>query len=69
MSGQIKDEIPNLPIILLAEAKATVALGTAGEGTKWTAVVQKADRERWNDWGIGMLLQGDIKAAEYAFRR
>ncbi|HSN88205.1 MAG TPA: tetratricopeptide repeat protein, partial [Thermoanaerobaculia bacterium] len=26
-----------------------------------------ADRERWNDWGIGLLLQGDIKGAEYAF--
>jgi tetratricopeptide (TPR) repeat protein len=25
--------------------------------------------ERWNDWGIGMLLQGDIKAAEYAFKQ
>jgi tetratricopeptide (TPR) repeat protein len=30
-------------------------------------VILKADRERWNDWGIGMLLQGDIKGAEYAF--
>jgi tetratricopeptide (TPR) repeat protein len=27
------------------------------------------DRERWNDWGIGLLLQGDLKGAEYAFRR
>jgi tetratricopeptide (TPR) repeat protein len=32
-------------------------------------VVQKADRERWNDWGIGLLLQGDIKGAEYAFKQ
>ena len=30
-------------------------------------MILKADRERWNDWGIGMLLQGDIKGAEYAF--
>jgi tetratricopeptide (TPR) repeat protein len=69
VSGQIKNEIPNLPIIVLAEAKATVPLGGAGEPTKWSAVVQKADRERWNDWGIGLLLQGDIKAAEYAFKQ
>ena len=27
------------------------------------------DRERWNDWGIGMLLQGDLKGAEYAFKK
>src|SRR5262249_24104213 len=25
------------------------------------------DRERWNDYGIGLLLQGDLKAAESAF--
>ena len=24
-------------------------------------------RERWNDYGIGLLLQGDLKAAETAF--
>src|SRR5262249_53245950 len=24
---------------------------------------------RWNDWGIGLLLQGDLKGAEYAFKR
>ena len=32
-------------------------------------MVRKQDRERWNDWGIGLLLQGDLKGAEYAFRR
>ncbi len=37
--------------------------------TTWTPVVRKQDRERWNDWGIGLLLQGDLKGAEYAFRR
>jgi tetratricopeptide (TPR) repeat protein len=24
---------------------------------------------RWNDWGIGLLLQGDLKGASYAFTR
>ena len=32
-------------------------------------VVRKQDRERWNDWGIGMLLQGDLKGAEFAFNK
>jgi tetratricopeptide (TPR) repeat protein len=32
-------------------------------------VVERADRERWNDWGIGLLLQGDLKGAEYAFKK
>ena len=26
-------------------------------------------RERWNDYGIGLLLQGDLKGAEAAFRQ
>ena len=29
----------------------------------------RAARERWNDWGIGLLLQGDLKGAEYAFKK
>jgi tetratricopeptide (TPR) repeat protein len=32
-------------------------------------VARKQDRERWNDWGIGLLLQGDLKGAQYAFER
>jgi len=65
VSGQIKDRVPDLPIVTLAEAKATVGLGA----TSWTPAVQKKDRERWNDWGIGLLLQGDLKGAEYAFKK
>ncbi|HKW99227.1 MAG TPA: tetratricopeptide repeat protein [Bryobacteraceae bacterium] len=65
VSGEIKGQVPNLPIVTLAEAKATVGLGE----TNWTPVVEKKDRERWNDWGIGLLLQGDLKGAEYAFKK
>lgn len=65
VSGAIRDRIPDLPIILLAEAKSKLQLGTAD----WKPVVRKEDRERWNDWGIGLLLQGDLKGAEYAFTR
>ncbi len=35
-------------------------------GSRWC---EKQDRERWNDWGIGLLLQGDLKGAEYAFKK
>ena len=31
------------------------------------AVLDKSVRERWNDYGIGLLLQGDLKGAEAAF--
>ncbi len=69
VSGAIRDRIPDLPIITLAEAKATLPLSNGGTGPEWKAVVRKEDRERWNDWGIGMLLQGDLKGAEYAFTK
>jgi tetratricopeptide (TPR) repeat protein len=65
VSGQIRDRIPDLPIVTLAESKASIPLGEAS----WTPVVRKQDRERWNDWGIGLLLQGDLKGAEYAFKK
>ncbi len=69
VSGQIKGEIPDLPIIELATATAQLRVGGSEAETPWTPKVRKEDRERWNDWGIGLLLQGDLKAAEYAFRK
>ncbi len=57
--------VPELPIVTLASAHAQVGIGEP----RWEPIVRKQDRERWNDWGIGMLLQGDLKGAEYAFRR
>ena len=57
--------VPNIPIVTVAKTSVQVALGD----TTWTPAVKKGDRERWNDWGIGMLLQGDIRGAEYAFHR
>ncbi len=64
VSGPVK-QTPTLPIVVLAEKKLTLGIGK----TDWTPKVTKADRERWNDWGIGMLLQGDLKGAEYAFKK
>ena len=67
VSGKIKDQIPDLPIVVVAQATAQIRVGDGKAPTQWKPVILKADRERWNDWGIGMLLQGDIKGAEYAF--
>ncbi|HYP14243.1 MAG TPA: tetratricopeptide repeat protein [Bryobacteraceae bacterium] len=74
VAGEIKDRIPDLPIITLAQATAKLnvadtRVGIGSTTTAWKPVVSKEDRERWNDWGIGLLLQGDLKAAEYAFTR
>ncbi|MCS7025622.1 MAG: tetratricopeptide repeat protein [Bryobacteraceae bacterium] len=65
VSGAMKDRIPDLPVITLAQQEIRVALGKP----EWKQVTDPKNYERWNDWGIGMLLQGDLKGAEYAFRR
>jgi tetratricopeptide (TPR) repeat protein len=67
VSGRIKNEIPVLPIVTLASSRVELALGA--QPTQWKAVPSLAARERWNDWGIGLLLQGDLKGAEYAFKK
>jgi tetratricopeptide (TPR) repeat protein len=65
VSGQIKGRIPNLPIVVIAQKTTQFGLGEP----HWQPVVEKQDRERWNDYGIGLLLQGDLKGAEYAFKK
>jgi len=67
VSGKVKGRIPDVPIVTLAMRTAQLNLNP--EPTKWTPRVELIDRERWNDWGIGMLLQGDLKGAEYAFKK
>jgi Tfp pilus assembly protein PilF len=67
VSGRRK-EIPDLPIVVMAEA--SVALSVIDQGEKlppMAPVLTREVRERWNDYGIGLLLQGDIKGAEAAF--
>jgi len=72
VSGQIK-EVPDLPITVVAEDKVVLPLvdGAAPTGDRPAAAPAPlpVDRERWNDYGIGMLLQGDLKAAKGAFER
>jgi len=65
VSGSIKDRIPEIPIVVVAAAEAKIPLGKATYSPK----LRKEDRMRWNDWGIGMLLQGDLKGAQYAFTK
>lgn len=69
VSGNIKQEIPDIPIVTLASAQTTLQIAAPGEETVWEPVVRQEDHIRWNDWGIGMLLQGDLKGAEYAFKK
>ena len=75
VSGKIKGRVPDLPAVTIAQAQTTLRVANGGSGpaasldAAWQPVVRREDRERWNDWGIGLLLQGDLKGAEYAFKK
>ncbi|MDE0483853.1 MAG: multiheme c-type cytochrome [Candidatus Poribacteria bacterium] len=66
VAGKIKS-IPNLPITMMAEANATLHVITSSQNTPKQKVEVENARERWNDYGIGLLLQGDLRAAQTAF--
>ena len=70
-----KDQrIPDVPIVVIAENSVELPVVNAGadHGPAPTSFAESLkldpkDRERWNDYGIGLLLQGDLKGAERAF--
>jgi tetratricopeptide (TPR) repeat protein len=67
VSGNIK-AIPDIPITVMAEAETSLrVLPRAAQLPETKPVLDKSVRERWNDYGIGLLLQGDLKGAEAAF--
>jgi len=67
VSGKIK-HIPNLPIVTMASDKAVLTVVPASAPRPAPEeVLLPADWQRWNDYGIGLFLQGDLKAAEAAF--
>jgi tetratricopeptide (TPR) repeat protein len=67
VSAKVK-EIPNVPIITISEATQTIpVVGRDAPGMEEELAMDPKDRERWNDYGIGLLLQGDLKGAERAF--
>jgi Flp pilus assembly protein TadD len=69
VSGAIK-AIPDLPIVTMATAHATLRVVDRGAALPAMAVEPRREhRERWNDYGIGLLLQGDLRGAEAAFQR
>jgi Tfp pilus assembly protein PilF len=68
VSGKIK-AIPDIPITAMAESTASLAV--IDEKAPLPVVKPLMDqsvRERWNDYGIGLLLQGDLKGAQAAFQ-
>jgi tetratricopeptide (TPR) repeat protein len=65
-----QERIPDLPIVVLAEDEVTLTVAAHDASAPEPKVaLQKDDWERWNDYGIGLLLQGDLKGAQAAFQR
>jgi tetratricopeptide (TPR) repeat protein len=68
VSGKIK-AIPNLPIVTMAQASVDLkVLPASAPEPKPQTSFDVNEWQRWNDYGIGLLLEGDLKGAEDAFR-
>jgi len=69
VSGKIK-AIPNLPIVTVARDEVTLRVEPRGAPKPTPHLDVRADDwTRWNDYGIGLFLQGDLKAASAAFQK
>jgi tetratricopeptide (TPR) repeat protein len=64
------EKIPDLPIVAVAHNEVTLdVLPANAAAPKAKIQLAKEDWQRWNDYGIGLLLQGDLKAAQAAFEK
>jgi Flp pilus assembly protein TadD len=69
VSGTVK-AIPDIPTTVMAQAEATLLVAAKGASlTGSKPYLDASVRERWNDFGIGLLLQGDLRGAEAAFSK
>ena len=65
-----REQIPDVPVIALAENEIEMAvLPHSAPVPQPKIALQKDDWQRWNDYGIGLFLQGDLKAAQAAFQK
>ncbi|MGC1976991.1 MAG: tetratricopeptide repeat protein [Candidatus Sulfotelmatobacter sp.] len=65
-----KQEIPDLPIVTVAEDEVTLPVVAHNAPLpEPKTITLKNEWQRWNDYGIGLFLQGDLKAAAEAFQK
>jgi len=65
-----EEKIPDLPIVAIAEDEVNLQVAAGGTAAAAPKVDLKGeDWQRWNDYGIGLFLQGDTKAAQLAFQK
>ena len=65
-----EQKIPNVPVVAIAENEVTLNVrARTAPPLQPKAQLEADDWQRWNDYGIGLLLQGDLKGAETAFQK
>jgi tetratricopeptide (TPR) repeat protein len=65
-----QEKIPDVPIVTIAENEVTLpVVAHNAPAPKAQTMVRKDEWQRWNDYGIGLFLQGDLKAAAAAFQK
>ncbi|MCU1331206.1 MAG: Tetratricopeptide repeat protein [Candidatus Angelobacter sp.] len=69
VSGNLK-RIPDLPIVAVSTSQASLhVLGANAAASAPTVDLKPEDWTRWNDYGIGLFLQGNLKGARQAFEQ
>jgi tetratricopeptide (TPR) repeat protein len=69
VSGKIR-QVPREPIVLIAQNDVTLPVGPkSAQKNSPKMDLDASDWERWNDYGIGLFLQGDLKNALMAFSK
>ena len=65
-----QEQIPDVPIVALAEDEVNLQVAPKGTSPPQPKLDLEAnDWQRWNDYGIGLFLQGDLKGAQAAFQK
>jgi tetratricopeptide (TPR) repeat protein len=65
-----EEKIPDLPIVAIAENEVTLpVVAHNAPAAEPKTIVRKEEWQRWNDYGIGLFLQGDLKGAAAAFQK
>jgi Flp pilus assembly protein TadD len=65
-----QERIPDVPIVTVAENEVTLPVAAHGApAAEPKTLSRKEDWQRWNDYGIGLFLQGDLKGAAAAFEK
>jgi tetratricopeptide (TPR) repeat protein len=65
-----EEKVPDVPTVALAEDEVMLqVIDQKAPAPAPQVALNPKEWQRWNDYGIGLLLQGDLKAAQAAFEK